>query len=155
MTELKTKPTMISVKDFIDGIEDTQQRQDSKRLLSMMKRATGENPKLWGSKIVGFGEYHYKYASGREGDWFRIGFAPRKKQMTLYVMSGFVGFEALLSQLGKHSLGKGCLYLKNLDSVDEKVLVELMEQSLAHLEATERVVGGVPGMSEMPLPKKA
>jgi hypothetical protein len=95
-----------------------------------MKKITGHEPRMWGSSIVGFGQYHFKYPSGREGDWFRTGFSPRKQNLTLYVMSGFEGHEKLLARLGKHKTGKGCLYINRLDEVDRDVLSELIRKSL-------------------------
>ena len=98
-----------------------------------MKRATKANPKMWGPEIVGFGSYHYKYASGRDADWFLTGFAPRKQNLTLYIMSGFKKYNALLKKLGKHKTGKSCLYIKRLDDIDMDVLTQLIEDSVAHL----------------------
>jgi hypothetical protein len=135
MAELKTKATDQSVAEFIKGIEDDAVRNDCDRLLVMMKKATGEQPKMWGSSIVGFGSYRYRYSTGKEGEWFKVGFAPRKKNLTLYLMSGFTGQNDLLSRLGKHTTGKGCLYVKSLEGIDEKVLTELIDRSLAFVEA--------------------
>jgi hypothetical protein len=90
---------------------------------------------MWGSSIVGFGSYRYRYSTGKEGEWFKVGFAPRKKNLTLYLMSGFTGQNDLLSRLGKHTTGKGCLYVKSLEGIDEKVLTELIDRSLAFVEA--------------------
>ncbi|HEY7565247.1 MAG TPA: DUF1801 domain-containing protein [Acidimicrobiia bacterium] len=135
MAELKTKATDQSVAEFIKGIEDDAVRNDCDRLLGMMKKATGEQPKMWGSSIVGFGSYRYRYSTGKEGEWFKVGFAPRKKNLTLYLMSGFTGQSDLLSRLGKHTTGKGCLYVKSLEGIDEKVLTELIDRSLAFVEA--------------------
>ena len=104
MAELKTKQTTASVKKFIDSIEDEKKRKDSRAILAMMKEITGEKPKMWGPSIVGFGTYHYKYASGREGDWPVTGFSPRKQALTLYIMTGFEKHEALMKKLGKYNL---------------------------------------------------
>ncbi len=134
MAELKTKPTTRNVKDFIDAIEDEQLRKDCRNVSRIMKRVTKVNPKMWGPGIVGFGSYHYKYASGRGADWFLAGFAPRKQNLTLYVMSGFEKYNALLKKLGKHKIGKSCLYIKRLDDVDVDVLTQLIEDSVAHVE---------------------
>ena len=131
MAELKTKPTKQSVKDFVDAIQDEQQKKDCRTVSRIMKRVTRANPKIWGSGIVGFGSYHYKYASGREGDWFLAGFAPRKQNLTLYIMSGFKKYSALLKKLGKHKIGGSCLYVKRLDDVDMDVLTQLIEESVA------------------------
>ncbi len=133
MAELKTKPTKQSVKDFVDAIKDEQQKKDCRTVSRIMKRSTKANPKLWGPGIVGFGSYHYKYASGREGDWFLVGFAPRKQNLTLYIMSGFKKYSALLKKLGKHKIGVSCLYVKRLDDVDMDVLTELIEDSVAYV----------------------
>jgi hypothetical protein len=132
MSELKTKATSASVSAFIDRIDDPARRRDCKTLVKMMKRATKARPKMWGSAIVGFGDVHYKYDSGREGDWFRAGFSPRKDALTLYLISG-LGWpdqRDLMSKLGKHKTGKGCLYIKQLSDVDVKVLERLIERSL-------------------------
>ncbi len=133
MAELKTKPTKHSVNDFIDAIEDEQLRKDCRTVSRIMKRVTKANPKMWGPGIVGFGSYHYKYASGREADWFLAGFAPRKQNLTLYIMSGFQKYNTLLKKLGKHKIGKSCLYIKRLDDVNMDVLTQLIDDSVAHL----------------------
>ena len=133
MAELKTKPTKQSVKDFVNAIKDEQQKKDCRTVSLIMKRITKANPKMWGPGIVGFGSYHYKYASGREGDWFVVGFAPRKQNLTLYIMSGFKKYSALLKKLGKHKIGVSCLYVKRLDDVDMDVLTELIEDSVAYV----------------------
>jgi hypothetical protein len=133
MTELKTKPTKQSVKDFVDAIRDEQQKKDCRTVSRIMKRITLANPKMWGPGMVGFGSYHYKYASGREGDWFLTGFAPRKQNLTLYIMSGFEKYSALLKKLGKHKIAKSCLYVKRLDDVDMDVLTQLIEDSVAYV----------------------
>lgn len=150
MAEVKTKPSDMSVEAFIKGIEDERIRRDSKKLVSLMSKVTGEKPRVWGTGIVGFGTVHTKYASGREGDWPLVGFAPRKKNLTFYLMSGFVGYDDLLSKLGKHTTGKACLYVKTLDAVDEVVLAELVRRSVAHVVAVESESGGVPRMAHMP-----
>ena len=133
MAELKTKPTQHSVKDFIDAIEDEQLRKDCRTVSRIMKRVTKATPKMWGPGMVGFGSYDYKYASGRDADWFLAGFAPRKQNLTLYIMSGFQKYNTLLKKLGKHKIGKSCLYVKRLDDVDIDVLTQLIEDSVAHL----------------------
>ena len=136
MAELKTKPTDENVLDFLNGIADEKRRQDCFSILELMKQATGAEPKMWGDSIVGFGSYHYKYASGREGDWFLTGFSPRKQNLTLYIMSGFDEYEALLSKLGKHKTSKACLYINKLQDVDAAVLKELVERSVDHMIKT-------------------
>lgn len=136
MAELKTKPTNEDVHAFINSIADEQRRQDSQAILALMQEAAGAEPQMWGDSIVGFGHYHYKYASGREGDWFLTGFAPRKQNLTLYIMAGFEQYDTLLARLGKHKTGKSCLYLKRLADVDCDILRELVRQSAAHMAAT-------------------
>ncbi len=127
--ENKTQVNDASVTDFIESIEDEQKRNDSLEIIRMMQQVTKEQPKMWGSSIVGFGSYHYKYESGREGDSPRIGFSPRKQNMTLYLTQGIENNQDLLKNLGKHSTGKGCLYIKKLSDVDKDVLKELISQS--------------------------
>jgi len=122
MAELKTKLNDGSVEDFINSVENEQKREDSFKLLKMMEEITGEPGKMWGTAIVGFGSYHYVYASGREGDWMLTGFSPRKSSISLYLMAGFDELEDELSSLGKHKVGKGCLYINKLSDIDEKVL---------------------------------
>ncbi len=133
MAELKTKPNNLSVDDFLNSIEDGKKRQDCYTVLGLMKKLTGEEPKMWGSSMVGFGTYHYKYASGREGDWFVTGFSPRKQNLTLYIMSGFSRYDELMVKLGKHKTGKSCLYIKKLEDIDLTVLKELIKQSAKHI----------------------
>ena len=130
MAEPKTKKNDASVEGFLAGVENERRREDSFVVLEMMKRITGEEPTMWGSSIVGFGSYHYRYASGREGDWPRIGFSPRKQSLTLYVMPGFSSYDDLLSRLGKHRTGKSCLYVNKLADVDMDVLEQLIRSSL-------------------------
>ena len=136
MTELKTKRNDASVEAFLSTVENQQKRQDSFALLELMKEVTGEPPKMWGDSIVGFGSYHYKYASGREADWMLSGFSPRKQNLTLYIMAGFEHYDDLLKRLGKHSTGSSCLYIKKLNDIDLHVLRELVAQSVAHMKAT-------------------
>ncbi len=133
MAELKTKPNDGDVEAFLAAIEDEGRRDDCRAILTLMRDITGCEPKMWGKSIVGFGSYHYKYDSGREGDWFVTGFSPRKQALTLYIMSGFSRHDELLSKLGKHTTGKSCLYVKKLDDVDVEVLGELIERSVAHV----------------------
>ncbi len=136
MAELKTKPNQQSVTEFLASVEDEQKRADSYALLELMQEVTGEPPRLWGDSIVGFGSYHYRYASGREGDWFLTGFSPRKQNLTLYIMAGFDRYDALLEQLGKHKTGKSCLYIKRLEDVDRQALRKLVEESVQHMKKT-------------------
>lgn len=136
MAELKTKQNKASVSAFLNAIDDKQKRADAKKIASMMRAATGSRAKMWGTAIVGFGSYHYKYASGREGDWMLVGFSPRKQNLTLYIMPGFSKFDALMAKLGKHSTGKSCLYIKRLADVDTKVLEKLITGSVKHMRKT-------------------
>ena len=132
MAELKTKRNDQSVDEFLQAIPDERRRKDCYTVLELMKKVTGEEPKMWGDAIVGFGDYHYKYASGREGDWFFTGFSPRKQNLTLYIMSGFEEYNDLLNKLGKLKTGKACLYINKLKDVDLSVLRELVTKSVIH-----------------------
>lgn len=136
MAELKTKKTDQSVIDFLNRVDDEQKRKDSFAVLKLMQEVTGAEPKMWGDSIVGFGEYHYKYASGHQGDWFLVGFSPRKQNLTLYIMAGFEAYDSLMSKLGKYKTGKSCLYVKRLGDIDEGTLKELVRRSVAHMIAT-------------------
>lgn len=138
MAENKTRPTDGDVVAYLNTVEPQQKREDSFRLLQIMQEVTGEQPVLWGT-IVGFGSYHYKYASGREGDAMLAGFAPRKQALTLYIMAGFDEYEGLLDKLGKHKIGKACLYVNKLADIDEDVLREMVRRSVAHMRATNAV----------------
>ena len=129
-SENKTQPTKRSVKEFLEEIEDEQMRKDCKELSKFMEKLSGEKPVLWGDVIVGFGKYHYKYESGREGDSCLIGFAPRKAGISLYLSSCEAPDPALLRQLGKHAMGKGCLTIKRLADVDVRVLERLIRNSV-------------------------
>jgi Domain of unknown function (DU1801) len=130
MAELKTKASGASVSRFIASLEDPARREDCQTILEIMKKATGAEPRMWGSSIVGFGKYHYRYESGREGDWFVTGFSPRKQNLTLYLMSGLETHATLLRKLGKHKTGKGCLYINRLSDVDMRTLRELIARSV-------------------------
>ncbi len=134
--ELKTKQTDASVDDFLNAIPDEQTRKDCFEIVRIMKQATKSEPKMWGASIVGFGSYHYKGASGREGDWMLTGFSPRKQNLTLYIMAGFDHYDQLLKKLGKFSTGKSCLYIKKLADVDKKVLKELVTESVKVMKRT-------------------
>ena len=138
MAELKTQKNDASVEAFLQGVESEKKREDSYALLELMREVTGEEPAMWGTSIVGFGSYRYKYASGREGEWFLSGFSPRKQNLTLYIMSGFDEYDSLLSRLGKYKTGKSCLYLNKLEDVDPEVLRELVRRSVAHMAETNR-----------------
>ena len=133
MAENKTQPTKASVTAFIKSIDNVEMRRDARKVAAMMREATGSRAKMWGSNIVGYGQYHYKYASGREGDFMITGFSPRKQALTLYVIPGFKHFESLMSKLGKYKTGKSCLYIKRLSDVDEKVLQRLIVSSVKHM----------------------
>ena len=136
MAENKTQPTKASVSAFVNAIDDPEKRADARAIAAMMRRVTGKRPKMWGPSIVGYGTYHYKYASGREGDWFLTGFSPRKQNLTLYIMSGFSEYEALLSRLGKFKIGKSCLYINKIEDIDLPTLKELIHSSVQHVVAT-------------------
>ena len=129
----KTTPNDQDVEQFLNSIDDERKRKDSFTILERMKQVTGMEPRMWGSSIVGFGSYHYKYESGREGDMMLAGFSPRKQNLTLYNMSGFELYDDLLKKLGKHTTGKGCLYIKRLDDVDLPTLKSLIEESFKHV----------------------
>lgn len=133
MAELKTQATGASVAEFLADIADPQQRADAKKIAAMMRAASGSRARMWGSSIVGFGSYHYKYASGQEGDWPLVGFAPRKQNLSIYIMAGFAGSEQLLAKLGKHKTGKSCLYIRRLDDVDAGVLRRLIDASVQYM----------------------
>jgi hypothetical protein len=128
--QIQTVPTKASVRGFLAKVKDPQKRADSLELAAMMQEASGERPVMWGPAIVGFGSYHYKYASGREGDMPLIGFSPRKQSLTLYIMRGFEGSAALLKKLGRFETSVACLYIKRLDDVDRPTLKKLMRESV-------------------------
>lgn len=131
LAKIKTQPTAASVEKFLNAVEDEQQRKDSFAILELMKKASGEAPKMWGTSIIGFGNVRITSpASGREVDWLRIGFAPRKANISLYITGDIKKHDALLKKLGKHSTGKGCLYVKRLADVDTKVLEKMIQTSL-------------------------
>jgi hypothetical protein len=134
MVELKTQKNDASVENFLSTISDETQRADSHKLLEIFAKQTGEEPRMWGSAIVGFGQYHYKYESGREADWMLAGFSPRKAALTLYLSTGFEMDQDLLSKLGKHKLGKGCLYIKRLSDIDEDTLKLLITASYQEMK---------------------
>jgi hypothetical protein len=134
MAENKTTPTDQRVEDFLNTIADEQKRNDSFTLVELIREVTGLEPTMWGSAIVGFGSYHYKYASGREGDTMLVGFSPRKQNLTIYNMGGVDPDDALLKKLGKHTTGKGCLYIKRLDDVDLPILKLLIAASVKRIQ---------------------
>ncbi len=132
--ELKTKLNDASVEKFLKGVKDKRKQEDSFKLVDIFIKATKEKPKMWGSSIVGFGSYHYKYASGQEGDWMISGFSPRKDSFSIYAMSGIDNFIKQLEKLGKYKTGKSCIYIKSLDDVDVEVLKNLIKESFAHMK---------------------
>ena len=139
MAENKTTPNDQNIEQFLNAIADEQKRKDSFILLELMKQVTRIEPKMWGSSIVGFSSYHYKYESGREGDSILAGFSPRKQNLTLYNMGGFEQYDNLLNKLGKHTVGGGCLYIKRLDDVDLPTLKSLIEESIKHVKHKHKV----------------
>ena len=134
MAENKTKATAKSVPDFLNSIEDEGRRKDCLTISALMEELTGSKPKMWGESIVGFGDYHYKSAAGREGDWFLAGFASRKQALTLYIMGYLEFYTDILEKLGKHKHGKGCLYIKKLEDIDMEVLKTLISSSKQRLK---------------------
>jgi len=133
MSSNKTVKTDKTVENFINGVADEKKRNNSREMISLMKKITGSEPKMWGSSLVGFGQYHYKYDSGREGDFFLTGFSPRKTAFTIYIMPGFERYGELMGKLGPHKTGKSCLYVKNLDVVDLGVLEEIIQDSVNYM----------------------
>lgn len=131
MADNKTKPTNVSVTAFVNALTDQTKRADAKALVKLMQSASGEKPKMWGPSIIGFGSYHYRYDSGREGDALLVGFSPRKAATVLYGVTGTAAAKGLLAKLGRHTTGKGCLYIKKLADVDMRVLEEMVAESLA------------------------
>jgi hypothetical protein len=137
MAEQKTKPTRGSVEKFLASIPDERRRKDALTVCKLMRKLTGQRPKMWGASMVGFGEYHYRYPSGHEGDSFQLGFSPRKQALTLYVMPGLTGLEKQLARLGKHKMGKGCLYVGDLAQIDLGVLEKILASSLRTMRARQ------------------
>ena len=135
LAENKTQKTGASVEDFINSVGIKRRREDGFTLLELMKEVTGEEPEMWGPSIIGFGDYHYRYESGREGDFFLTGFSPRKQSLSLYIMAGFEEYDSLLASLGKHRKGASCLYINKLADVDMGVLRELIEKSVEQAKA--------------------
>ena len=133
MAELKTKPTKMKVSAFLDAVEDEKKRKDCRELVALMRSVTGKNPKMWGNAIIGFGSYHYKYKSGREGDWMVTGFSPRKQNISIYIMPSFSDYGAMMKKLGKYTTGKSCLYVKDLDDIDRKILRKLVQKSIVDM----------------------
>ncbi len=133
MADLKTKKNDASVEAFLHSLENEKRKEDSFQLLKIMKEITGLEPKMWGGAIIGFGDYHYKYESGREGDFFKVGFSPRKQSLTLYIMNGFGRYDELMAQLGKFKTGKSCLYINKLEDVDGEILKTLIAESVTYM----------------------
>jgi len=130
---MKTIPTNNSVSDFLNTIENKKRKSDCSTILELMKSCTHSKPVMWGTSIVGFGTYHYKYDSGREGDFMLTGFSPRKQSLTLYIMSGFSKYPELMEKLGKYKTGKSCLYIKDLADIDIKILKKLIMASIVYI----------------------
>jgi hypothetical protein len=141
MAELKTKETKASVEKFINQLPE-ERREDCFQIARMMEEITGDKPKMWGAKIVGFGSYHYKYASGNEGEWPLTAFSPRKQDLTLYIMPGFTEYGDLMKQLGKHSTGKSCLYIKRLSDIHVPTLKKLIRASVKHMKKLTKKKSG-------------
>jgi len=130
----KTVETDASVQAFLDAVPSDAKRADADRIIEIMSELSGEAPKMWGPSIIGFGTYHYKYESGREGDMCRVGFSPRKAKHSFYITNGFDDYEEILSRLGKYKTGKSCLYVNKMADIDEEVLKELVTASLAYMD---------------------
>src|SRR6266705_6388992 len=139
MAENKTTPNDQDVEQFLNSFDGERKRKDSFTILELMKHVTGREPRMCCSSIVGFGSYHYTYESGREGDMPLAGFSPRKQNLTLYIMGGFERYDDLLKKLGKHTTGKGCLYIKRLDDVDLPTLKSLIEESVKHVKQKAKI----------------
>jgi len=133
---MKTKPTDNDTVTFLNSLTNEKKRRDSFKIMELMQEITGAEPIMWGPSIIGFGSYHYKYASGREGDWFLTGFSPRKQAITLYLNYGFAENETLITKLGKYKTGKACLYVKKIEDIDLDVLYKLIKQSVEHVAKT-------------------
>ena len=127
---IKTKPSGLTVTSFIDAIDDKARRADCRAIMKMMRAATGHRPKMWGTSLVGYGSYDYKYDSGQEGSWPLTAFSPRKQSLVVYIMPGFSAYGSLMAKLGKHKTGKSCLYIKRLADVDPRVLAQLIDKSV-------------------------
>ena len=134
MAKLKTTVTEVDVFEFIGNLESQQKRNDSLRLVEVMQKVTGFEPKMWGPTIIGFGNYHYKYASGHEGDMPLVGFSPRKAAISLYIYSEIAAHDGFLENLGKFTMGKSCIYAKKLADINEEALVSLMNQTINYLK---------------------
>lgn len=138
------------VQEVIDGVANERLRRDASTLLDLMTQVTGHEPRVWSANTIGFGQYHYRYQSGQEGDFFVIGFSPRKDRITLYVMSGLRGFEDILERLGPHTSSKSTIHVKRLDDVDHSALAVLISECVRHVQSVERSMGAIPRMSDIP-----
>jgi len=134
----------------IADVLNEQRRSDAADLLDLMAEATGAEPRVWSANTIGFGKYHYRYKTGQEGDFFTVGFSPRKDRLTLYVMSGLRGFEDILERLGPHTAGKSTVHLKRFADIDGTVLKELISECVKHVESVEKAMGAIPRMSDIP-----
>ncbi len=141
MAERKTQPNDADVDTFLASVENERRRRDAFTMKDLMTRISGTEPRMWGSSIVGFGEYHYTSGSGTRAVWMKIGFSPRKQALTLYIMDGFDSYESLLDELGPHSTGRACLYLKDLDAIDRDVLEALIAASFRHVSERDEAEG--------------
>ncbi|GAB4315596.1 MAG: hypothetical protein Kow00117_07540 [Phototrophicales bacterium] len=139
MSQNKTVPTDGDVVAFLNSVEPQKKRADSFAILELIQQVTGEQPVMWGDSIIGFGRYHYRYHSGREGEWLVTGFSPRKQAITLYIMAGFDDYGDLLQKLGKYKIGKSCLYIKKIEDINLDILRELVQRSVAHIKQTHTV----------------
>jgi hypothetical protein len=139
-----------TVRELVSAVTPTKRREDATVLLDLMTEVTGEQPRVWSAGTIGFGQYHYRYKTGQEGDFFQIGLAPRKDKLTLYVMSGLRGFEDILERLGPHTSSKSTVHLKSLDEIDREALSELISECVRHLETVEASMGAIPRMSDIP-----
>lgn len=139
-----------SLDAFIEEIKPGPRREDAIALIALIKEATSLQPVIWNARTIGYGTYHYRYASGQEGDFFQVGFSPGKQELTIYVMSGLRGFEDILKRLGKHRSSKSCVYIRHLTDVDRDVLAELVTECVSHLDAVEKSLGSIPRMSDIP-----
>ena len=133
MADLKTTKTKASAREFVSTVPDTRKRKDCQQLMKLMHRVTGKRAAMWGGSIVGYGNYRYKYESGRQGESFTTGFAPRAQNISIYIMPGFSQYSGLLNRLGKHKLGRSCLYIKQLTDIDEDVLSQLITESVTEM----------------------
>lgn len=138
MAELKTRPTKASVTAFVNGIEDSRKKSDAKKIATMMHKATGKRAKMWGTQIVGYGSYNYTNSAGKDFEWMLTGFSPRKQALSVYIMPGFSRFDALMKKLGKYKNGKSCLYIKRLSDVDERILQQLINESVKRMRKVHK-----------------